>query len=621
MKTSSTKAASLPRTQHFSSPSAGYAVTSKRAILVREKSGGTISRAGYLRRSALLALMALAVFPQAAAGELRRIDISVPGTFASAPQIASDGAGNVVVVWRQVDDGDSSVGAAFRPAAGAWSDPQRLSAPAPATEAPKVSMDRLGNAVAVWQRSSGRDTVVQASVRPSGGDWSAPQDLSTPGEAAFSADVAVQAGRATAVWTVLRERRSLVQSSSRTIAGSWATAQTLSIPLGNAYAPKVAMDDQGGAVAAWQWSDGAYLVVHAAARTTSGSWSAPEALSGPGRNASRPELAMSASGVAVVGWLRSNGSWIAAQASYRRANGTWGLPTDMSARAGDAAGLDVAMNRRGDAIMSWVQGRGDDDDSLGNLWSSFRPAGSSAWGVRAEITAAWRYMRAQIALDEAGNATAVWEGSATVSATFKPFGKPWKDNYLLSTFLLPATRPAVVTHANANATAVWIRGTANDERIQAVSYDINTAPEEEEEEEEGDEEEPESFKGTERADALVGTPGNDVFYGFGGDDFIDGRGGRDIVYGGRGNDRIFGGRGADRLFGGPGRDRIAGGRGADVLVGGIGQDFLRGEGGDDAFRALDRHPDYVFGGRGLDRYRLDRWLDRAASIESRLATP
>jgi hypothetical protein len=600
----------------------GYALAFESDILVGGSERSPIRRVRYLRRSTLLALMALVVFPQAAAGELKRTDISFPGTFSSAPQIASDGAGNVVVVWRELNGEASSVGSAFRPAGGPWSDPQRLSVRAPATESPKVAMDRLGNAVAVWQRSSGRNSVVQASVRPAGGDWSAPQDLSAPGEAAFNADVAVQAARATAVWTVMRERRSVAQSSSRTIAGSWTTAETLSTVLGNAYAPKVAMDDQGGAIAAWQWSDGAYLVVHAAARSTSGGWSAPEALSGPGRSTSRPELAMDASGDAVVGWLRSNGSWITAQASYRRANGSWELPADLSDRGGDAAGLDVAMNRRGDTVMSWVQGAGvSDTDSPGNLWSSFRPAGSRAWGGRTQITEAWSRLRAQIALDEAGNATAAWTGSATVSATFKPFGKPWKDNYLLSSFGLPAVQAAVAAQATANATAVWIRGTPLDERIQAVSYDINTAPEEEEgdgDEDDDDGEEVESFKGTERADTLVGTPGNDIFYGFGGDDFIDGRGGRDVVYGGRGNDRIFGGRGADRLFGGAGRDRITGGRGADLLVGGIGQDFLRGERGDDTFRARDRQPDYVYGGRGLDRYRLDRWLDRAASIESRL---
>jgi hypothetical protein len=30
-------------------------------------------------------------------------------------------------------------------------------------------MDKLGNAVAVWQRSNGHDSVVQAAIRPAGG--------------------------------------------------------------------------------------------------------------------------------------------------------------------------------------------------------------------------------------------------------------------------------------------------------------------------------------------------------------------------------------------------------------------------------------------------------------------
>lgn len=86
--------------------------------------------------------------------------------------------------------------------------------------------------------------------------------------------------------------------------------------------------------------------------------------------------------------------------------------------------LDVTMNRRGDAITSWVQGHGaQGGETLKNLWSSFRPAGSPFRGPRTLVTEAWPSLRAQIAVDEAGNATAVWAGSATVSATFKPFGK------------------------------------------------------------------------------------------------------------------------------------------------------------------------------------------------------
>lgn len=556
-------------------------------------------------------------------------------------------------------------------------------------------MDRLGNAVAVWHRSNGRDSVVQAAVRPAGGTWSAAEDLSAPIDVAFNADVALEGGRTVAVWTVIRDRRSSIQSSSRTISGPWAPSETLSPAVGNSYAPVVAMGDGGAAVAAWQWTDGVFIVVQAASRNGAGDWSAAEVLSAPGRHASRPVAAMDASGDALVGWVRYNGSWFAAQVARRNTGQAWGPAQNLSARGGNASGLDLVMNRRGDAVATW--GQSGVVATIGHVWSAFHPAGAAGW-ARFPVTEGWRGLNARVAVDEAGNATTVWAGSMSISASFKPVGQPWQKNYLLSRFQFANAYPAVTTQAPREATAVWIAANATDDRIQSVFYDVDTAKkeaddDEEEEEEEEDEEEIEegmTFRGTPRADTLVGTPGNDTFFGYGGNDMIDGRGGRDVVYGGPGNDRIFGGRGADKLFGGlgsdrisgarggdvliggpgsdvldgghgsdvvygssghdlidgrsgrdlasgglgddrvtggtgvdqlfggAGADRIAGGAGADELMGGYGHDALSGNSGNDVLRALDRSGDVAFGGTGLDRYSLDRWLDRAHSIESRL---
>jgi Ca2+-binding RTX toxin-like protein len=55
-----------------------------------------------------------------------------------------------------------------------------------------------------------------------------------------------------------------------------------------------------------------------------------------------------------------------------------------------------------------------------------------------------------------------------------------------------------------------------------------------------------------------------------------------------------------------------------VLKGGHGVDRLDGGSGNDTFQERDRGRDLVLGGTGLDFYSLDRWLDRARSIESRL---
>ncbi len=661
----------------------------------------TVKRTRLFGLPAFLAVVAIFAFPNAAGGELNPVNVSREGASGSAPRIASDGAGNIAAVWREVDGDTSSIRAAFRPKGAPWGPAQRISLPAAATEGPKLAMDRSGNAVAIWHSSSGgQNSVVQAAVRPAGGSWSAPQDLSAPSEAAFNADVAVAAGRVTAVWTVLHDWRPVVQSSSRMIAGTWAAAETISGPIGSAYVPVVAMDEQGGAVASWQWWDGAYRVVQAASRPAGGSWSTPEELSGPGRSASAPRVAMDANGNALVGWIRSNGSWAAAQIASRPAAGTWGPPQNLSERGGNAGSIDIAMNRRGDAAVSWIQHR---LSANADLWSSFRAAGAARWS-RVPVTQSWSGLQARIALDDGGDATTVWAGSMTISASFKPVGEPWQDDYLLSGFDSPAARPAVTTQAPHNATAVWVVSEEAQDRIQAVSYDVDTsakeAQDDEGDEDEDDDEEDEEaegpgvpgekFQGTPLADTLVGTPGNDVFFGYGGNDSIDGRGGRDVVYGGPGNDRIVGGDGSDRIFGGAGRDRIAGRRGNDVLDGGRGRDVLSGNAGNDVFfgsggndwidgghgrdvvngglgddrimggrgadrlfggtgddlifggrgsdvltgdqgrdvmsgnsgndtlRGRDRGPDRVFGGSGLDQYRLDRWLDRARSIESRL---
>jgi Ca2+-binding RTX toxin-like protein len=126
--------------------------------------------------------------------------------------------------------------------------------------------------------------------------------------------------------------------------------------------------------------------------------------------------------------------------------------------------------------------------------------------------------------------------------------------------------------------------------------------------------------------------GDDELYGEAGDDQLFGCNGNDLLRGGAGNDSLGGGRGADGLYGGYGRDNARGGFGGDRLFGGPGPDFVHGEGGrdriaggrerddlrggaqNDTFYARDGYRDSIRGGRGWDRARIDRGLDRTWSI-------
>ena len=86
-------------------------------------------------------------------------------------------------------------------AAPAWLAPQDLSAAGQHAYDPQVAVDGRGNAIAVWQRFDGTNTIVQAAVRAARASFGAPQDLSTAGQTAYDPQVAVDGrGNAIAVW-------------------------------------------------------------------------------------------------------------------------------------------------------------------------------------------------------------------------------------------------------------------------------------------------------------------------------------------------------------------------------------------------------------------------------------
>jgi hypothetical protein len=132
-----------------------------------------------------------------------------------------------------------------------------------------------------------------------------------------------------------------------------------------------------------------------------------------------------------------------------------------------------------------------------------------------------------------------------------------------------------------------------------------------------------TITGTPGPDILNGTPGPDVLCGLGGNDIIRGFGGKDRLIGGAGSDRLYGRGGADRLFGMLGNDVLVGGVGPDTLRGGSGRDRLVGGGGRDTFLAgagndtllaRDRWREWVAGGTGRDRARVNA-SDVRRSIE------
>jgi PKD repeat protein len=244
-------------------------------------------------------------------------DVSATGMPVSAAPVAMDPNGAATVVWT-ADNGVGAVTEASVQPHGAttWSAPVELSSADVSAENAHVEMTPQGTSIAIWQHGSGSSATVQAAVHPAGGAWQAPQNISAAGELAESPQLATDAeGNTTAVWDRSDGSNTIVQAAELPSgATAWQTAANLSATGQNATVPELAASPEGDLVAVWVRSDGANTIVQGAAHPAGGSWQSPQSLSSAGQNAENPRVAVDAGGNATAVWDRSNGTNTIAQA-------------------------------------------------------------------------------------------------------------------------------------------------------------------------------------------------------------------------------------------------------------------------------------------------------------------
>ena len=185
----------------------------------------------------------------------------------------------------------------------------------------------------------------------------------------------------------------------------WRTPQTVSGV--GAFSPRVAASAEGTAIAVWIGPDGGTNRAQVSVRPSGGDFGPAQALSDPGQNIAHPEVAMDPQGNAVVVWTVDvpNPGFDRIQASYRPAGGSFGSPETLSADGANGFDPDVAMDDQGNAHAIWARGR--------VVQASFRPAGpSSSFGPPATISSSIGTLvqgyEPQIAPQDNGDAVAVW---------------------------------------------------------------------------------------------------------------------------------------------------------------------------------------------------------------------
>jgi len=256
---------------------------------------------------------------------------SAPVTFSAAsqdahsPQVALDPQGGATAVWEVENSG--AIQSASRPAGGSWSAPVNLSAAGEWAYAPQVAVDSQGNATAVWTNSEPRGDLIQSASRPAGGSWSAPVNISKLGRNVQEAQIAVgPQGDATAIWARSNGTDLVVQGAMRPAGGSWSAPVNISAHNGHGgFYPRLVVDSRGNATAVWKGYDSNRhnLAIQAATRPFGGGWSAPTDVSNRvtrRTGISEPQIAVDPQGISTVVWVigAKGGGIIQAATSVRR---------------------------------------------------------------------------------------------------------------------------------------------------------------------------------------------------------------------------------------------------------------------------------------------------------------
>jgi len=315
--------------------------------------------------------------------------------------------------------GGSADGAAHS----SWLGPTVLSGPGSKEGRVAVDVDKQGNATVVWPTDDG----IKSAFRPAGGEWTAPQPISPVGDS--SPDLGTDsAGTATIVWA----GKGTVEASTRPLGGAFGSAQTLWRSDAYVSAPRLAVDSAGDAIALWVAYESSRFSLEAAFRSANGQFGQPERIFSTaecgevcGQHIRFFDVAIDPKGNAIAAWTLETGISrpysYSVKSAFRAAGGHFGAPETLEDAAG-YRGVHTAIDAQGNAIAVWV----------------FLGGSSPRAGVRSAATGAWRiqpiaplrdeydtcncYSTPAIAVDDQGNATAVWTAPWGVQARVLPRG-------------------------------------------------------------------------------------------------------------------------------------------------------------------------------------------------------
>jgi len=331
---------------------------------------------------------------------------------------------------------------------------------------PAIAVDAAGNAYAAWIGCDTGGDTVNFAFRPTGGPWGTSarvNDDVNSGVARYSPDIAVDgAGNVFVVWTDNRRGNDDIYFAHRPASGSWSATVRVNTDSGNAQQslPAIAVHSAGHTYVVWQDNRNGDYDIYSAYRSPSGSWGNNLRVNDDSDNASQssPDVAVDGSGNAYVVWSdsRNDASHIGfIYFAYRPLGGNWSANEEAADDYWFPTRPTIAVDAAGNATAVWII-YDPNYHGWGDMHTADRPAGGS-WGSQTRIGLG---DFPQIVRTPDGDAYLAYLSylSATTTAgalRHRPAGGSWSAEELV-----PGTtgRASIAADPPGNLLAVWVAG-------------------------------------------------------------------------------------------------------------------------------------------------------------------
>jgi hypothetical protein len=386
------------------------------------------------------------------------------GVAPAYPQIAADARGNSFVVWLQASGLHDTIGSVRRNAATGWGTASPIMPDnVGSAGGHAIAANARGDAMAVWDLYDGVCYHIWANKYTAGSGWEGA--LAVENSASFDAiepGVAIDPnGNAVVVWrqtdgTSYKTWVNLYQADT-----GWGTAQLLDTDAGGFdFSPQVAIDASGNAIVVWLRQDGPDYSIKARRYVAGSGWEAAiSTLSTKLGYSEYPRIAVDGSGNMFVVWNQVDIYPVISTWCCRYAVGTgWEAPqvieTDDS---GYTYRAQIAVTPGGDAFAAWEQGDGTRYNIAANHYIK-----GTGWGT-AEIISSSDGTGTQwpaLGVDAEGNAVAAWQqingGSSKIFAASYSAEQGWSAEHALQSDNAPmAVYPVIAMDKGGYAIAAW----------------------------------------------------------------------------------------------------------------------------------------------------------------------